>query len=111
MSRALIEKLLRARERRVQVGRWNFTIRRPTDADALGLQERTPLEFVSRFVVGWDLTELDVVPGGGADPVPFDAELWRAWVGDRPEVWEPLATAIVDDYRRHVEAREVDEKN
>lgn len=111
MSRALIDKLLRARERAVPVGRWNFTIRRPTDADALGMQDRTPLEFVTRFVVGWDLTELDVIPGGGPERVPFDPELWRAWVADRPEVWEPLAIAILDDYKRHVDAREADAKN
>jgi hypothetical protein len=111
MSKALIEKLIRARERVVAAGGHSFTIRRPTDADALAMQERAPLDFVRKFVVGWDLTELELIPGGAPEAVPFDPDLWAAWVGDHPELWEPLATQIVDDYRKHVESREAVEKN
>lgn len=111
MSKALLDKLQRARERGVTVGDRTYTIRRPTDADALGMQGLGPLDFVRKFVVGWDLAEVDVVPGGGPEKVPFSGELWAAWVGDHPEVWEPLATAIVDDYKAHVEARESAGKN
>lgn len=111
MSKALIEKLIRARERVVEAGGHKFTIRRPTDADALAMQERAPLDFVRKFVVGWNLAEIDLVPGGAPEPVPFDADLWSAWVGDHPELWEPLATQIVNDYAKHVEEREGVEKN
>ncbi|MBK7592229.1 MAG: hypothetical protein IPI27_13410, partial [Betaproteobacteria bacterium] len=49
-----------------------FTARRPTDCDAIELAGIAPVEFVRRFVIGWDLTELDVIPGGGPEPVAFD---------------------------------------
>lgn len=111
MSKILLEKLIRARERGVEAGGHKFTIRRPTDADAFAMQERAPLDFVRQFVVGWDLAEIDLVPGGGPEKVQFDAALWAVWVGDHPELWEPLATQIVDDYRKHVEAREAAGKN
>jgi hypothetical protein len=111
MSKLLIEKLLRARESDVEAGGHHFTIRRPTDADALGMQGKGPIDFVTRFVVGWDLVELDVIPGGGAEKVPFDADLWAAWIVDHPELWEALGVAIVDAYRNHATSREVAEKN
>lgn len=111
MSRALIEKLQRARERALPIGRWSFTIRRPTDADALQMQGKEPVDFVRRFVVGWDLAEADVVPGGGPEKIAFEPALWSAWVDDHPDLWLPLATAILDDYRKHVESREGAEKN
>lgn len=111
MGKVLLEKLQRAREFGVSAGGHNFTVRRPTDADALDMQGRAAIEFVKRFVVGWDLTELDVIPGGGPEKVPFDAELWAAWVEDQVELWEPLAMAILDAYRTHVSAREDDAKN
>jgi len=111
MSKALIEKLLRARESGVDAGGHRFTIRRPTDADALGMQGKGPLDFVTKFVIGWDLVELDILPGGGPEKVAFDSELWAAWIVDHPELWEPLGYAIVDAYRLHAEARGEAEKN
>lgn len=111
MSKALVEKLRKAREFGVPVNGNTYTVRRPTDADVMNLPTGTAVEFVHRFVVGWDLTEMQVIPGGGPDPVPFDPELWAAWVDDRPEVWEPLAKALLEAYQAHRAAREADQKN
>lgn len=111
MSKALIEKLRRSREFTVEVGGHKFTARRPTDCDAIELAGIGPVEFVRRFVIGWNLSELDVIPGGGPDAVPFDADLWAEWISDRPELWEPLAIPIMDAYSRHVEQREAAAKN
>lgn len=111
MSKALIEKLLRAREKGVKVGDHTFTIRRPTDADVMTMRDRAPLEFVTKFVVGWDLAEVDVIPGGGPEKVTFDAALWAAWVLDHPDVWDPLSMAIVEAYESHVKARGEAAKN
>ena len=111
MSKALLEKMRKAREKRVEVAGRTFTILRPTDADAVAMAGRLPLEFVERFVVGWDLAELDLVPGGTAEPAPFDGELWVAWVRDHPEVWDALGMAILDAYEVHVKAREAAAKN
>jgi len=111
MSAALIAKLLRSRESSVVAAGRTFTVRRPTDADALGLSGSTAITLAQRFVVGWDLQELDIIPGGGPDKVPFDAELWAAWMVDRPELWQPLSDAIVAAYSQHADARKDAEKN
>lgn len=111
MSKVLLEKLLRSREFGVTAGGHTFVVRRPTDADALVMQGKQAIEFVKQFVVGWDLVELDVIPGGGPEKVPFDAELWSAWIVDQTELWEPLAMAILDAYSAHVKSREADAKN
>jgi len=111
MSKVLIEKLRRSREFGVLVNGKTYTVRRPTDADVVNIPGASAIDFVHRFVVGWDLTEMDVIPGGGPDPVPFDADLWAAWVDDRPDVWEPIAKALLDAYRAHAESREESRKN
>lgn len=111
MSKALIDKIRRARESGVSADGRTYTVRRPTDAEALEMQGKAPLEFVRRFVVGWNVTEADLVPGGGSEVVPFSADLWCEFVEDRPQIWEPLATAILEGYTAHVKQREVDEKN
>jgi hypothetical protein len=111
MSSALIAKLRKTREFGIEAGGFKFTARRPTDVDAIELGGIAPVEFVKRFVVGWSLTELDVIPGGGPEPVAFDSELWAEWIADRPDLWEPLAIPIMDAYRKHVEQREAAAKN
>jgi hypothetical protein len=111
MSKALIDKLRKSREIVIEAGGHKFTARRPTDAEAVDMQEPTPLLLVEQFVVGWDLLELDVVPGGGPDPVPFDVDLWKTWIADQPDLWLDLAVPIMDAYKRHVELREDAAKN
>lgn len=111
MSKALIEKLKKAREFGVEVAGNTFIVRRPTDADVINLPAASALDFVHRFVVGWTLTEMQIVPGGGPEPVPFDSDLWAAWVDDRPDVWEPIAKALLDAYKAHADAREGALKN
>jgi hypothetical protein len=111
MSSALIAKLRKAREFSITAGGHQFTARRPTDAEAIDLREVTPLEIVRRFVVGWDLKELDVIPGGGPEATPFDAALWAEWIADQPQLWTDLAIPILDAFKRHVDQREVAEKN
>lgn len=108
---ALTDKLRRARERVVEVAGRRFTLRRPTDAEAMLLGEQTGLDLVRRYITGWDLREIDLIPGGGPDPVPFDAALWADWVDDQPALWAPLAEAIVTAYREHADAREGAAKN
>jgi hypothetical protein len=111
MSKHLIEKLRKAREFVIEANGHKFTARRPTDCDAIELKGIAPVEFVRRFVIGWDFVELDVIPGGGPDSVVFDSDLWAEWVADHPELWEPLAIPIMDAYRRHTEQREASAKN
>lgn len=107
----LLDKLRKARESTVEAGGFVFTVRRPTDAEAAGLSGSTALDVVHRFVIGWNLKEMDVIPGGGPGLAGFDPGLWAAWVDDRPELWAPLSEAILSAYQRHAEQREDDAKN
>jgi len=111
MSKALIEKILRAREQAVTVGERTFTIRRPTSADMVEMEGKNNLDYLRKFVVGWNLQELDVVPGGGAEPIPYDAEVWAHYLNDRQELWAPLGEAIIKSITDYAEARKVDGKN
>lgn len=111
MSKALRDKLRRAREFGFEFDGHKFTLLRPTDAELVALEGGDALDYVKRFVVGWDLVELDVIPGGGPDPVAFEAALWGDWVGDHVDYWAPIAKAILDAYTKHQESVGVAEKN
>ena len=105
-NQRLIEKIRKAREQVVKAGDWEFTIRRPTDLDYIGLRSEqgiTQGEVMRRFVVGWNLLESDVVPGGNADTISFDQELFIEWVADHPECWGALTDAIIGAYNQHLE--------
>ena len=111
MSNHLVDKLRKAREFSVDAGGHKFTLRRPTDADVVEMTDAKAVDYVRRFVIGWDLKELDIIPGGGPEVPPFDSETWRAWIDDHGELWVPLATALLDAYRENSAKRETAEKN
>jgi hypothetical protein len=111
---SLIDKIRKARETVVTVGGHNYTVRRPTDMDMAEIagQGGVPIkEYLRRFVVGWDIKELDLIPGGGPEPVEFDSDLLVEWVSDHPDDWKPLADAIKNGYAAHVAKREATVKN
>lgn len=109
---SLIDKLRAARQFQVTQDGHVYTLRRPTDAEAVSLNAATGLGLVQRFVTGWDHTELSLgIPGGSGAPVAFDADLWGEWVADQPHLWEPLAAAIIDAYTAHAARREDAAKN
>lgn len=100
---------LKARERAVEACGHTFTVRRPKAAEmALGM---TRIEMVRRFTVGWDLKNIDLVPGGTPDPEPFDADLWADYLEDNDDLWPPLSEAILGLWTEHRAAREAAEKN
>jgi hypothetical protein len=111
MSKALLEKLRRSREFGVAINGNTFTVRRPTDADVVGMPQGNIIDYVHRFVVGWDLTELQVVAGGGPEPVPFDPILWAEWVDDQPDVWREIGAQIMEAYQKHRDEQEAAAKN
>lgn len=110
---SLIDKIRKARETGVEAGGWKFTIRRPTDEEALRVSREDfgMLDIVKQFTVGWEMSEIDLIPGGNPDKIPFDAALFGEWVADQPSVWEPLAQAIMDAYKAHADKRENAVKN
>lgn len=108
---SLLDKIRKARETGVEAGGRKFTIRRPTDEEAMQFGKSGLLDIVKKFVIGWELTELDLIPGGDGVAVKFDPELFSEWVADQPEVWEPLGTAILNAYKAHTDKRDAAVKN
>lgn len=108
------DKLRKARESIVEAGGWKFTIRRPTDMEVVELHTNggMTLRNTLPFVVGWNLTELDLgVPGGSNDPADFDAEDFAYWIEDQPGLWGDLMQAIQSAYQAHADKREASAKN
>ena len=110
---SLIDKIRKAREIETEADGRKFTIRRPTDEDMATIRASgdSLLAVVKRFVIGWELVELDIIPGGGPEKVPFDSALFAEWVADQPDVWEPLGTAILNAYKAHSDKRDAAVKN
>lgn len=102
---ALLAKLKQARESQVKAGLYTFTIRRPTDYEAAILENTPPLDVLKRFVIDWDVKELDIIPGGSPEPAAFDAETFGAWVEDHLDLWPELVGAISNAYQAHIAAK------
>lgn len=110
---SLVEKIRQARQSVFELGTHRFTVTRPTDEQALALSRAgaSLLEVVKSHVVGWNLTELDIYPGGAGVPAAFDAELWAEWVADQPELWQPLGEYILALYEQHASQKAASAKN
>lgn len=113
MSKLIIERLRRARQSQVPSGGRCFTVRRPTDLEMYELSGRMDQrELLTRFVIDWGaMPEMDLVPGGGPDPVPFSPELWAEWIADHPEHWDAITDGVVAAYSAHKATREETAKN
>lgn len=106
---SLVEKMRKAREQVIELEGHRFTIRRPTDAEvACG---PGPMDLVYQYVVGWDLKEIDLFPGGSPVEAAFDAEVWREWVADQPTLWAPIFEAVQKAYSDHAAKLEDTAKN
>lgn len=107
MASPLIARMRKQRECRVQVGKFVFIARRPTDVEALALHHAGDglSEIARKFVVGWEgVTEDDIVGGGGSDVIAFDPDIWADWCADRPSFWEPIGTCVLEAYQEHAKA-------
>lgn len=106
MSKALVAKIRKARERVVEVAGHKYTVRRPTDEYVVFQKAPERVDFLREVVVGWDLQEIDLIPGGSPEPVAFTPELWAEYIVDHPELWEPLGLAAIEGYNEFVKARD-----
>lgn len=108
---SIADKMRKARQRQVEAGGFKFTIRRPTDLEASRLGKARTEDLLA-YVVGWsDVMEIHLVPGGTSVEVPWDEEVCREFLADRPDLWDPLATAVLTLYTEHVAALEDATKN
>ncbi len=109
MANPLLARLRKQRELNVTVGKFVFIANRPTDVEWVEMQQNGGKfhEIARRFVHGWEnVTEDDIVGGGGSDAVPFEAPLWMDWCADHYEFWEPVANAVIESYIAHTKAIE-----
>ncbi len=110
---SLLDQRIKARISTVEADGRVFSIRRPTDEEALKIARDgvDMLDVVRSFTVGWDLSELDIVSSGTSEKVPFDAALFSDWIADQPHLWVPIGEAILNAFKAHVEKREAAVKN
>ena len=110
---SLADKIRKARETTVEINGGVWTIRRPTDEEAVSLSANGDglLAIVKRFVIDWPLKEIDLVPGGTDVKPQFDAEAFAEWVADKPDLWEPLGSAVLAAYKTHADKRDETVKN
>lgn len=107
MREISLEKFVKARQSRVEIGGRFFTISRPTSWDVAQAQAsklKPNLEWAVSFVVDWDFAEADLLPGGDPEPVEFNREVLFSWLKDRTDCWGPLVDAVVSAYKTHKEA-------
>jgi hypothetical protein len=108
---AALDKRYKAREQQIAAGGHAYTLRRPTAAQLARLGEGSRLDMLRECVVGWDLTWLDLFPGGDPVPATFTPELWSDFLDDSPDIWRPLGEALLDLIRAHQDALEDAKKN
>lgn len=107
---ALVDKLRKAREQRVQAGGVTFVVRRPTDLDMMEMAGKVDARRLIPFVIGWEgVTEGHLVNGGDPHPLSFDAAACAEWLADRPDILAPLVEKIIESYSEHAQ-RLADEK-
>lgn len=121
----LAERIRKNRELKVDVGRWTFIARRPTEEqgglllqEIFGGNEKAVLtvqqcaRIARDYVVDWKgVIEDDLIGGGGQDEVMFDAEDWSEFIADHRECWEPIGLKVIDGYLGRLKQQQETEKN
>ncbi len=101
--------LRKSRQFQVTVGKFKFTVRRPTDVEAIAIHQENMTfdKIASKFVIGWEGVTVDAIQGGGSMTVPeFDREDWEEWCADRPDFWQPISLGLWERYSKHIEKAE-----
>lgn len=98
---SLAERIRASREQWVEAGGHQWLLRRLTKLQLAELAKQ-PGEVVFQSVVGWKIEEKDLVPGGSGRVPDFDAEAFREYAADRPELLGDLAEHV----RKIIEAHE-----
>jgi len=111
-------RMLAAREEAVTAGGRTFTVRRLAEYPLLRIKQQNAgdtnaflVALMRDSVVGWDMREQDLVPGGSDDAAPFDTDVFMTWVEDEPAVLSELAEAVFGVISRHRDKKEAAAKN
>lgn len=114
---ALIEKMRRAREVQAEALGHRFTLRVPNQGemedvvDGCAGKRLTYRRLLIAAVVGWDLKEIDLIPGGNPVAVDFDRELFTEWLNDHDDAVAPLFLALSESLEARRAVKEADAKN
>lgn len=116
MSASLAEKIRRARESKVEVGRFTFIITRPTDIDMAlmfkGGMEANKHDIARDYVISWSgVKEADILSGGTDEEIKFDSDAWREWCDDDQTLWAPIYEAVIESFMSHTADRDESAKN
>ena len=113
----LIEKMRRAREVEAETLGHRFTLRIPNPGEMEDVVESlvgkrlTYRRILIASVIGWNLKEIDLIPGGNPTPVEFSQELFREWLNDHEAAVDPLFEALSNGMEARRVAKEADAKN
>jgi hypothetical protein len=116
MSASLAEKIRRARESKVEVGRFTFIITRPTDIEMALMyksgREANKHDVARDHVIGWaGVKEADILPGGQDEDIKFDNAAWIEWCSDDQTLWAPIYEAVIESFMEHSTNRDESAKN
>jgi hypothetical protein len=117
MNQQLIDRMLAAREQWVELGAGKaIKIRRPDELQLLtmrrGAEVLLGVEMMVSQAFDWrGFAESDLIPSGASDPVPFDREAWRLWLGDHRDCWPIVSDALGEAIEAHRSKFEAAEKN
>jgi len=113
----LIARMRRAREIVIDAAGHQFTARLLNAGEMADLGESlagkalTQRRVVEAAIVGWNLVELDLVPGGGPEPVDFHPVLFREWLAENMDATTELFAAISAEWEARRARVEAAEKN
>lgn len=115
-AHVVLAQLTKAREFTVEVGRMKFTLLRPREMDILRSQKdglyTVGLAFVQDNCTGWDgVTYGDILGDGSTELAPFDSVVYRAWIADRPDVFDVMLDRIGQELKKTRERRDALAKN
>lgn len=104
-----------ARTHTVEIDGHKFSILRPTELEAIRIttqvaesEDKTGVDmirFALPYVIGWDLTEADIVEGGDDTPVEFSADALDLYAADHASAADRLSSEIyqlIADRRKKV---------
>jgi hypothetical protein len=118
----IIEKIRKSRQSVVEVDGHKYTIQRPTELEAsVWLTEvkgetktqrgfRLTTHSVKNFVCDWDLTELDLYPGGAPIKAEFSPDILFEYLSDHADTMTELNTKIYESWVNYITAQGESEK-
>lgn len=115
MSRAILEQMLSQRRHMLDLGGGlKVRLLRAREAEVSDLLRGEKLAACTRYVDGWDGFTGATLLGQGVgsdDTLPFDADLWAAYIADHSEHIGPIVDKLIALVNEHYERKQATSKN